>query len=103
MATKSKRPMKRSIRSASCFPSIQEEQDSESSQLSPKPQRARAKKYSKEESDALLMVCSEFHAIINKNSNSDEDRQNKAKAWEKIKSKFDTYCQAEGIYVNNSS
>lgn len=94
MSTRSKK-FKKAKQDANCSSSPQ------TVQIDPLPsQRTRAKKYSKEESDALLVMCSEFHSIINKNSNSDADKKIKGKAWATIKHKFDAYCQTEGIYVS---
>lgn len=78
--------------------SVHSLQQSQSSQLT---QRSRAKKYTKDETDALLQICNGFHAIINKNSNSDADRKIKATTWERIKTDFDTYCKSQGIYVSS--
>lgn len=70
------------------------------SQVSKCSQRSRAKKYTKEESDLLVKICSEFRKIIDINSNSTADVKNKKGAWERIKQKFDARCRAEAIYVS---
>lgn len=100
--TTRKTPMKRSVRSKSAIgiPLSQTEQNTQFSDASPISQRTRAKKYTKDETDALLMFCAEFHGIINKNSSSEADRKIKSNAWETIKRKFDEHCQLEGIYVS---
>lgn len=72
-----------------------------SSQLAQENTKNRAKNYSKIESDSLLKICDEFHLVINRNSNRDVDKQEKVKAWQKIKKRLDEFCQSEGIYVSH--
>lgn len=92
---------KKRVSSTSSPQTVQiDDENSQSSVRSTVAQRVRAKKYTKEECDALMMTCAEFHVIINRNSNSDADRKSKAKAWETVKHKFDLYCKSEGIYVS---
>lgn len=62
--------------------------------------KSRAKNYSAEESAALIRICDKYHVIINKNSSSDKDKQQKQKAWQSVKTEFDIYCRAEAIYVS---
>lgn len=91
-----KQSKKKHVRSSSPQLKIQNSQSSQASQVS---HRSRAKKYSKEETEALLEICDEFHGIINKNSNRDADKKNKERAWRNIKHAFDVACKSQAIHV----
>lgn len=60
----------------------------------------RSKKYTTNECEVLMKLCEKFHAVINKNSNRDEDKKQKTKAWETIKKGFDFCCKADGMFVS---
>lgn len=62
--------------------------------------KSRAKNFSAEECLAVIKVCDRYYTIISKNSNRDKDRQEKQKAWDKIKAEYDLYCKSQGIYVS---
>ena len=78
---------------------IEDEEEDSIEHNSKTSDRSRAKKNTKDETEALVRICNQYHAVINKNSNTDADRKAKAATWITIKENFNAYCQSEGIYV----
>lgn len=77
------------------YQSIEKSQNSQKSKTRP-----RAKNYTAEESRAIVKCCEKYKLIINKNSSSQSDTQQKERAWEIIKKDFDAYCKSQGFYVS---
>lgn len=72
----------------------------ELSQNSAKGKSNRTKNYSADECSVLIKCCDKFHALINKNSSCDKDKNEKKLAWGKIRHDFDLYCKSNNIFVS---